>query len=131
MSSEELGQTIFNYNSEVRSVAYAEIEKRGSTASNILINVIEQNKKGEPTKYIDMYSTHEAISILSKQKDKRAIPTLEEMTKSSEYGYIEDKGTTKVFYPTRGFAKKLLKKYFGIESSVETEKLVSPKKEKR
>jgi len=40
MTNEELGQAVFNYNSEVRGMAYVEIEKRGSATSNILINII-------------------------------------------------------------------------------------------
>lgn len=131
MSNEELEKLVFNRNNEIGSQAFLELEKRGAKASDSLMHIIQRNMTVAPDVFVDMYTTQEAVRMLAAQKDKRALPILQEMLKSSEYHDSDYMGTHTTFYPTRIFAKKMLKKYFGIESNVETEKRISPKREKR
>jgi len=131
MTNEELEKLVFNRNNEIGFQAFLELEKRGTKASDSLIHIIQKNMADDPNGFIDIFTTQYAVEILAKQRDKRAIPILQEMLKSNEYHDSDYMGTHTIFYPTRIFAKKMLKKYFGIKSNVETEKRVSPKREKR
>jgi len=129
MTNEELEKLIFKRNNEIGFQAFLELVKRGATASNSLMHIIQRNRTVASDVFLDMSTTQKAVGLLAKQRDKRVIPILQGMLKSNEYLFAEYKGTT--IYPTRIFAKKLLKKYFGIESNVETERVVSPKMKKR
>jgi len=127
MTNEELEKLVFNRNNEIGFQAFLELEKRGAKASNSLMHIIQRNMAVAPDVFVDMYTTQEAVRILAAQKDKRALPILQEMLKSSEYHDSDYMGTHTTFYPTRIFAKKMLRKYFGIKSDVETEKIVETK----
>jgi len=129
MANKELEKLVFNRNNEIGFQAFLELEKRGAKASDSLLHIIQRNTADDPDGFIDMYTTQEAVRILAAQKDKRALPILQEMLKSSEHHDSDYMGTHTTFYTTRIFAKKLLKKYFGIKSNVVTEKRVSPKRE--
>ena len=131
MTNEELEKLLSHRNYEIGSRAFLELKKRGAKASVSMMRIIQRNTIDNPDGFIDMPIVQDAVETLAKQKDERMIPILQKMLKSKEHYDSYYRGTyTKTYYPTRIFAKKLLKKYFGIESNVETEKRVSPKRGK-
>lgn len=124
-SLHELSRLLFHRNNEISHLALKELERRGPNASDMLLKLIEESRHSDP--YHDVYQIRLVIELLAKQKDVRVIPILKEMLKS-EYnpGIVTYRdGRRVVDYTTRFQAVSLLKKYFDIESNVETEKVLS------
>lgn|SRR5574340_30621 len=80
-----------------------------------------QKQKSQGSQYFDSAITISIVEVLSKLRDPKIIPVLEEMLASKEQVLIVENGATKISYPTRKLAKRLLSTYFGKKIDVVTE----------
>jgi len=119
-SVDELCTLVYDRNSTIQGVAWAELERRGKSSTDALLCVIETNKSLLGTKFIDDSITGVAIEMLATLQDPRAIPILQQML-TSDQSFSDPYNSKRRIYPTRRKAKHLLEAFFQKKVDVPTE----------
>lgn len=123
-SDSDLRRLLEHQNENIREITWVEFVRRAQANPKLLIEYVEAQKRIDPQNYIDYNQTYRAVTALAEIKAPQAIPYLNDMLASNRF-IIITKGTSKIMkFNSRIVAKRLLKEYYGIETTVPTEQPV-------